>query len=78
MKSKITMLIAIGALALSASAPSVMAVTKGRGGAARTPLTPTTKSVITKKQASQQSIQCKKLSCRAAVPPHAILPGPQH
>jgi len=70
MKSKIMMLIGIGALALSVSAPNAMAVSNGRGSAARSPHATTSKSVITKKASVS-----KKASRNAAVPPHTILPG---
>jgi hypothetical protein len=69
MTNKLTMLTLAGALALSAVAPSAMAVSNEKGAAARRP------NSVTNAKATSVKVATKKSAGRAAVPPHTILNG---
>jgi hypothetical protein len=87
MKSKLMMLISIGALALTASVPNAMAKTKVLGNSRSATAVSTSKAVATKKAASRaaagktavsKKVSCGQDQCRAAVPPHTIISGATH
>ncbi len=83
MKSKLMMLIWVGALAFSASAPSAMAGSKTLSSSRpNRAVAQSAGASLTKKAAAKSAasahvnhVSCSRDLCKAAIPPRAIVPG---